>query len=481
MSESTISFVLDEKIKEIDLNKDYSPTTTVLNYLRLLNNHKGVKEGCAEGDCGACTVVIAELKDEILVYKAINSCLVFLPYLHGKQLITVENLAVKDKEKVILHPVQQAMLDMHGSQCGYCTPGIVMSLFAIYKNFKNPSIDTIKNNLEGNLCRCTGYQPILDAAVQACTQNDEDYFSKKEKEIIFLLKKINKDNYSLTFNNKEQKYFQSFNIAEVLDLIKKEKNPVIINGATDIALKQTKNREILKDIVDISAIKELKFFNEDDKNYHFGAGLSIEEVRVLTKCRLDALHNMLNEFASQQIRNIATIGGNIATASPISDTLPLLFAYKASLILRSSERKRTVFIEDFIKSYRKTDLKSDEIIESIVIPVPKKNIKTAHYKISKRKSLDISTVSAGISLELEKENNVKEIILAFGGMAAVTKRAVKTEKFLNDSIWNEEKIKAASEILMEEFVPISDARSNAEFRKKVCGNILLKFFYEIKQ
>jgi len=475
--QKTVRFVLDDRVVEIDFAKSpvLKPTMTVLNYLRSLPDHKGVKEGCAEGDCGACTIVIAEAgENSRLTYRALDSCLLFLPMIHGKQLITVENLAVDHQRQKVLHPVQQMMVETNGSQCGYCTPGVVMSLFSLYKNHHEPSREVIEDALTGNLCRCTGYQPIIEAAQKACTHHGEDHFSSREKEIIGLLKPINDNQETLEIITEKQKYLKPFILKEALRLRKDHPMAVIINGSTDVALRQTKGKEHLAEILDLSGVEEMKTFTEDKENCVFGAGISLEMMKKFTKESFPALYEILKVFGSLQIRNTGTIGGNIGSASPIGDLLPVLFVYKARIKLQSVTSERIINIEDFIKGYRKTDIREDELIAEVIIP---KNIagRVRSYKVSKRKDLDISTVCGAFRVELQ-EDKVKEIMIAFGGMADTTKRAMKTETFLTGKPWNRENVKAAMEILGDEFTPISDARSEAEFRKVVARNLLMKCF-----
>ena len=470
-----IQFVLNDRIVSVDFDSgtELKPTTTVLNYLRSLPFHKGVKEGCAEGDCGACTVILAENLDGKLVYKAVDSCLVFLPMIHGKQLITVENLADAGK----LHPVQQEMVNHNGSQCGYCTPGIVMSLFGLYKNHHKPEREIIEDSLTGNLCRCTGYQPIIKAAESACSNVDNDKFKVHEATIISLLHEINRDKTTIEIETANQSYFKPFTLSDALELRNKYPNATIVNGATDTALRQTKKREILAEILDISAIAELEFFNENEQVFKIGACLKLEQLKKHSAENLPALHKMLSLFGSLQIRNLATIGGNIGSASPIGDTLPLLIAYKAKIRLRSMDSERIVALEDFIIGYRLTDLQSDELITEVHIPKPDTETLIRSYKVSKRKDLDIVTVSSGFSLQ--KENgHVKEIILAFGGMADHPKRASETEHYLTGKPWDRNTVEHAMKILVHEFSPLDDARSGAEYRRLVAGNLLLKFFAE---
>jgi xanthine dehydrogenase small subunit len=470
-----IQFVLNDKIVTVDFNAnpELKPSTTVLNYLRSFPFHKGVKEGCAEGDCGACSVVLAENQAGKLTYKTIDSCLVFLPMIHGKQLITVENLAESGK----LHPVQQEMVNQNGSQCGYCTPGVVMSVFGLYKNHHNPDREIIEDALTGNLCRCTGYQPIIKAAEHACSCVDTDKFKLHEAKIIDLLDEINRDKSTVEISTPYQNYYKPLKLEDALALRRKYPNATIVSGASDTALRQTKKRELLDEILDISDIAELKYFIEEDCVYKIGSGLNLEQLKSHSLEKLPALHKMLEVFGSLQIRNLATIGGNIGSASPIGDTLPLLIAYKAKVKVQSPDSKRIVNLDDFIKGYRVTDIRYDELITAVYIPKPPADTLLRSYKVSKRKDLDISTVSGGFSLQLEN-GHVKEIILAFGGMADRPKLASETEHYLLWKPWTRSNVEHAMKILIHEFTPLSDARAGAEYRKLVAGNLLLKFYSE---
>ena len=474
-SQDKIRFVLNDKIVSVDFNSnpELKPTTTVLNYLRSFPFHKGVKEGCAEGDCGACSVVIAENNGGKLTYKTIDSCLVFLPMIHGKQLITIENLADAGK----LHPVQQEMVNHNGSQCGYCTPGVVMSLFGLYKNHHIPDREVIDDALTGNLCRCTGYQPIIKAAEHACSCVDADKFKLHEAKIVALLDEINRDKPTIEISTPYQNYYKPLILPDALALRRKHPHATIVSGASDTALRQTKKRELLAEILDISDLGELKYFVEEEQGYKIGAGLNLEQLKVHSVEKLPPLHKILQIFGSLQIRNLATIGGNIGSASPIGDTLPLLIAYKAKVKLQSSDSERMIPLDDFIKGYRLTDLRYDELITAVYIPKPPADALVRSYKVSKRKDLDISTVSGGFSLQLEN-GHVKEIILAFGGMSDRPKRASETEHYLLWKPWTRATVEHAMKILVHEFTPLSDARSGAEYRKIVAGNLLLKFYAE---
>jgi len=470
--QNSISFILDEKVHNIDFpeNGKFPPTLTLLNYFRSLPGHKGVKEGCAEGDCGACTIVVAELdKNNRLKYKAINSCLVFLPMIHGKQLITVENLEHKRDNKTILHPVQKALIDYHGSQCGFCTPGILMSMFALYKDWQEVNRKSVEDALSGNLCRCTGYQSIIEAAL---------YFTENEDWITENLLAIKNSKSSCLLFHNDIRYYIPSDLHEALHYKKEHPDAIVIDGATDIALYETKKTKQLKHLIDISGLQELKEFTKKGDQLSVGVAMSIEDIRLNTKHIRPALSELLDVFGSLQIRNLATIGGNLATASPIGDTLPVLMAYRTILNLKSIEHERKVALQDFILRYRVTDLDDDELIVSIEIPEIIDNSIVKSYKISKRHDLDISTVSAGFRLKLNTASEVEDIVLAFGGMAAMPARATTTESFLLNKKWQISNIEKAMEVLFNEFQPISDARAESQSRRIMAKNLLLKFFLE---
>ena len=475
---SEIVFIQDGEIKRISMGmKGIQPTTTVLNYLRNSSDHKGTKEGCAEGDCGACTVVIAEIAEtNKLKYTAIDSCLVFMPMLHGKQLLTVENLKADEK----LHPVQQEMVDKNGSQCGYCTPGFVMSLFALFKENKQASQDDIRDALTGNLCRCTGYRPIIEAASSACAQGNTDHFSKMEYEVIQKLKLIHSENNALSHTSSEQSYFQPTSIQEALKLLSEHPDALLIQGATDVALRVTKKHEVLPKILDLSAVSELKTLQDKSNEMVFGSGMSLEAVKENTEHTFPALYKMLAVFGSRQIRSLATLGGNLGSASPIGDTLPVLMALNARIELQSLSGKREIRMNEFVIGYRKTQKQGNEIISAVIIPKMNKDSIISSYKVSKRKDLDISTVSSGFCLTFRNEE-ISEAILAYGGMAEKTKRATSAESFLIGKKWTRENAEKAGEFVYSEYTPLSDARSGAEFRRLAARNLVLKFWDETHQ
>lgn len=470
---SSVSFVLDGRVvTESFTTKAVTPTTTLLQYLRTLATHKGVKEGCAEGDCGACTIVLGECDTRGAIrYKAVDSCLVFLPMIHGRHVVTVENLR-NDR----LHPVQRAIIETGGSQCGFCTPGIVMSLFALYKNHRRPERQQIDDALTGNLCRCTGYRPIVEAAAKACADDNVDTFAEQEAHLASLLRSISHS--SGMFETAEQTYFQPTTLGEALVFKRTHPDAVVLCGATDVALRVTKAHDLLRVVLDLSRVAEVHQVVDEGDQLQIGAGVTLSELRPLIASTFPALAATLDVFGSLQIRNLATLGGNLGSASPIGDTLSVLIPHHASVVLQNHQRTRTVPLDAFIIGYRTTALQPDELITAIVLPKPEASTIIKWYKVSKRKDLDISTVSAGFRLRVDEAGTVDEVVLAYGGMAERTTRASNAERFLKGKRWSRETVEQAMGIIGGEFTPITDVRGSAAFRTIVAQNLLLKFWSE---
>tara|TARA_Y100000590_G_scaffold97449_1_gene110795 strand:- start:357 stop:1796 length:1440 start_codon:yes stop_codon:yes gene_type:complete len=471
VSSNTISFIHSGKIIEIC---DPDPNETLLNFVRTKLKKTGTKEGCAEGGCGACTVVLGELKNNDINYTAVNSCITFLPTLTGKQLILVEDLIAKDNS---LHPVQEAMVKCHGSQCGFCTPGFIMSLFSMFKNYSKFKEDIIKDSIAGNLCRCTGYKPIIEAAKSLRTKNKIDHFAKNKKKTISLLKKIG--NKTIAIYKKDKRYFAPRYVSELKKILKKNINSKLLSGGTDLSLVVTKDRKDIESIIYMNSIEELNYIKNNNKYIEVGATTSLSDFEIYIKKYYPDFDKILKRYGSVQIRNVATIAGNIATASPIGDNLPLLLALDSQVVLQGIKKSKILPINDFFISYRKTKLKEGQFIHSIRIPIFNKNIFKA-YKISKRFDDDISSVCAAFNLIIENKK-IKKIKIAYGGMAALPKRAIYCEKILLNSSITKDIIDKAKNALEKDFSPISDMRASGRYRKMVAKNLLEKCFLEINK
>jgi len=471
MSSNIIKFVHDDQIVEV---KNPDPNETLLNYIRTNLKKTGTKEGCAEGGCGACTVVLGELKNNEINYKAINSCITFLPTLQGKQLILVEDLTSKDGS---LHPVQEAMVNCHGSQCGFCTPGFVMTLFSMFKKHSKFNEDAIKDSIAGNLCRCTGYQPIIKAAKSLKHKNKADHFSENEKKIINLLKKIS--NKSIKIYQKDKKYFAPIYVLELKKILKKNINADFLSGGTDLSLRFTKERKDINSIIYMNSIKELNYIKNNNEYIDVGASTPLIDLEIYIKKYYPDFTKILKRYGSPQIRNVGTVAGNIATASPIGDCLPLLLSLNAKVVLQDLKKTKVLSLDSFFINYRKTKLKKGQFIHSIRIPLFKNNIFKA-YKVSKRFDDDISSICAAFNLEIVK-NKIQSVRIAYGGMAEIPKRAVFSEKILLNALFTEETIHKAKEALEKDFKPISDVRASGSYRMNVAKNLLEKCCAEIKQ
>ena len=469
MNSNTVKFLLNDKILEIN---SPDPNQTILNYVRTELKKTGTKEGCAEGGCGACTVVVGELVNGQLEYSAINSCIAFIPSLNGKQLLIVEDLLSKNGN---LHPVQNAMVKFHGSQCGFCTPGFIMSLFSMFKNNKNYNSELIKDSISGNLCRCTGYRPIIDAAKSLNKVSKNDQFSKNKSKIIKLLKKINSKN--IFIKNEDKTFFSPKTIQDLKNIIQKNSNFNLLAGGTDLSLKVTKERKEISCIINLKEIKELDFIKINKKYIEVGAATSLTKFENQIKKYYPDFYGVLKRYGSVQIRNVGTIGGNIATASPIGDTLPILLSLNAEILIEGLNKKKVLSINNFFLGYRKTKLKKNEFIRSIKIPLFKKNIFKA-FKISKRFDDDISSICGSFNFEI-KNSKINQAYIAFGGMAAVPKRAKACEAILRNKPLTINTFIEAKDYLEKDLNPIGDMRASKEYRLEVAKNLLIKCFLEI--
>ncbi len=451
---------------------DIAPTTTLLRYLRDSRGLVGTKEGCAEGDCGACTVAVAEKGDDGKPHwRAINSCLLLMPMLQGKHVVTVE--ALKDATTGQYHPAQEAMAKALGSQCGYCTPGIVMSMFeATYRS----DLDApwkLDDQLCGNLCRCTGYRPIRDATLEVAGSCPKDRFSVE-------LKDATPQSMRLDYEANGQRFFTPDTFSGLWDVLDAHPDARFIQGGTDLSLEITKRFARPPKLVLLEGIPELKATHETVDGVSLGAGASLSDVERFTEKRVPPFARMLRYFGARQIKHRATVGGNLCTASPIGDLAPVLLSLGATAVMRSRAGERRVAIDAFFTGYRRTVLLPKELLVAVELPRIPSGALACAYKVSKRRELDISTVSAGFFVERDSQGVVTRARLAYGGMAATPKRAGATEAALVGRKWDAASIEAAVGKLAVDFQPLSDHRGSGPYRALVAQNLLRGFFEETK-
>lgn len=475
----TIRFVLDGELIELG---NVDPTRTVLQFLREDLRRTGTKEGCAEGDCGACTVVVAELTSDAtdISVKAINSCIQFLPTLDGKELITVESLVGETGE---LHPVQKALVESHASQCGFCTPGFVMSLFALYKTNASPSRQDIDDALAGNLCRCTGYRPIIAAAQNMYDEDRTDDWLQQAcgrqsppKDRVKRLASI-ANRFSLSTEHMDRAFHAPATSTEFAAILNDNPQATILAGGTDVGLWVTKQHRELECVVYTGRVQELNETNISASHIEIGGAVVLSDAVPVILDHYPSLHELFVRFASPPIRNAATLGGNIANGSPIGDSMPALMVLRSSLVLRSHAGRREVLLDDFYKDYMVNELQAGEFIETVRVPLPVETEILRSYKISKRFDQDISAVCAAFLLQLD-DGKVSSMRAAFGGMAATVKRAAACEQALTGQVWSDDSVSVGMRALAKDFAPIDDMRSTADYRLKVAQNLLRRLYLD---
>ena len=450
------------------------PMRTVLDYLRLEERSRGTKEGCNEGDCGACTVALGSLKNGKLVYEPVNACILLVGQIDGKELVTVDDLA----DGQTLHPVQQALVDTHGSQCGFCTPGFVMSLFTLYQQGVAPTRDEIATHIAGNLCRCTGYRPIIDAALAACSGTPVDRWAKGTKQAAKQLAAL--DDGSDAFVGTPDSFIARPASAETLSRLAAEHpDATIVSGATDVGLWITKQMRQLPKIILTGGVKALHAAENAKDRVSIGAAATYAEAMPALSSIDPDVAEVLRRLGSTQVRASGTLGGNIANGSPIGDTPPMLIALGATLTLRLGAAERSLPLEDFFIAYGKQDREPGEIVWRVDVPKLKANEAFRAYKISKRFDQDISAVMAAFKLTLDGRR-IASARIAFGGMAATPKRGAQTEAALKGvsldqpAAWD-----TAIAALAEDFQPISDMRASAAYRIEVAQGLLKKALLEV--
>jgi xanthine dehydrogenase small subunit len=459
-----------------------APTQTVLQHLREDLHCTGTKEGCAEGDCGACTVVIGSLENGQLEMKAVNSCIQFTPTLDGKALFTVEDL---QQAGGALHPVQQALVECHGSQCGFCTPGFAMSLWGMYLKNEDghcPSRREIDDTLSGNLCRCTGYRPIIEAARRMTELPRVDF----DREAVASTLRTLQREAGAVYSFKGQTFHAPRSVDELVAARAAHPQAVLLAGSTDVGLWVTKQMRELADIIYLGHVEALKSVREHDGMLEIGAGVSLNDAYAAICARYPQLAELWQRFASLPIRNAGTLGGNVANGSPIGDSMPWLIVLGSRIVLRGQAGERELALEDFYLGYQQKDLQPGEFVLALRIPLPRTEVVFRSYKLAKRFDQDISAVCAAFALELDG-GIVKQANIAFGGMAATPKRAALAEAALLGRAWDsasngeaEAALQDAMAALQQDYAPLTDMRASNTYRMQGAQNLLRRFWLETR-
>ncbi|MCA1439230.1 xanthine dehydrogenase small subunit [Ensifer sp. IC4062] len=473
---NTIRFLLNDRLAEL---ADVSPVQTLLDFLRIDRNLRGTKEGCAEGDCGACTVLVGRLLGGQLKYETINACIRFVGSLDGCHVVTVDALAQPNGP---LHPVQQAMVDTHASQCGFCTPGFVMSLYGLWMENPKPSVQEIEKALQGNLCRCTGYAAIIRAAeaISSIGEVGKDPLVAERETIGRQLAAL-QDGRRVVIGKEAERFVLPASVDDFAAVLESDPKATIVAGSTDVGLWVTKFMRDIAPVVHISHLEELRRISLDADGITLGAGVSYTEACPMIVEHFPQMRELWNRIGGEQVRNMGTVGGNIANGSPIGDTPPALIALGASVTLRKGTRRRTLPLEAFFIEYGKQDREPGEFVETVRIPFLKEAAHFAVYKVTKRLDEDISAVCGAFRVTLDGRGKVAEATIAFGGMAGTPKRASKVEARLKGADWNDVTIEAAVAAFSEDFTPLTDWRASADYRMLVAKNLLRRFYLETRE
>ncbi|MDF1606644.1 xanthine dehydrogenase small subunit [Hoeflea sp. YIM 152468] len=469
-----IRFLLNDRPVELS---GFAPDLSLLDWLRINQRLTGTKEGCAEGDCGACTVLVGRLDNGILTYETINACIRFVGSLDATHVVTIEHLNRPDGA---LSAVQQAMVDNHGSQCGFCTPGIVASLHGLWLSDPEPTEADIERALQGNLCRCTGYEPIVKAAVAAAKtipSEDNDRLVAGYATTIATLTDF-ADGARVTIDSERGTTFLPADVDDLADIYDANPDATIVAGSTDVGLWVTKHMREIAPVIFIGHLAGLQQISFDETGVTLGAGVSYTAARGALIAAFPQMAEIWDRIGGEQVRNMGTVGGNIANGSPIGDTPPPLIALDASVTLRKGKARRTLPLEAFFIEYGKQDRQQGEFVESIAIPALDEDAFFAVYKISKRRDEDISALCAAFHVTTDAQGLVVSARLAFGGMAGTPKRAPTAEAALIGQPWSWDTIQIARAALAEDFQPLSDWRASADYRMLSAQNLMIRFFLE---
>lgn len=471
---SEIRFILNGEVVQLG---DVPPTLTLLDYLRLNRQLTGTKEGCAEGDCGACTVLVGRLGSDGLVYEGVNACIRFMGSLDACHVVTVEHLSDLNGR---LHPVQQAMVDHHGSQCGFCTPGIVMSLYGLWLETPQADAKLIEKTLQGNLCRCTGYEAILNAArAMGDADNGSDSLLVTHDAISAKLGEL-RDGSRVEIETAGGRVIVPGSIDDLADVLENHPEATVVAGSTDVGLWVTKHMKDITPAVFINDLVELQTISEDANGITFGAGVTYTEAFSVMARHYPTMGAFWDRIGGEQVRNMGTVGGNIANGSPIGDTPPPLIALGASVTLRKGANSRTIPLEEFFIDYGKQDRQPGEFVASVHVPKLPQGDQFAVYKISKRRDEDISAVCGAFRITLDGAGTVVSARIAFGGMAATPKRAAAVEAAITGAPWNEATVETGVAAFEDDYAPLTDWRASAGYRMLTSKNLLKRFFLETK-
>ena len=452
----------------------FDPNRTLLQYLREDVRLRGTKEGCAEGDCGACTVVVGEIVGDEMRYQPVNACIAFLAAMDGKQVLTVEHVA-----NGTLHPIQQALVDHDASQCGFCTPGFVMSLLALHLTGGPTDRTTIDDALAGNLCRCTGYGPIIAAAQDACGLAPSADWVERRAAAEATLRDWAADDRTVEIDGAAGHYIAPRTPEQLGDILAAHDDAVMVAGATDVGLWVTKQGRRLSPLVDVNTVAALHAVEASETHIEIGAAATYSEAEAALGTVSPSLAALLRRLGALQVRSRGTVGGNIANGSPIGDMPPPLIALDAMLVLGSRDGEREIPLDAFFIDYGKQDLRPGEFVAAIRVPRPTDGVFRC-YKISKRFDQDITAVLGAFNVTVE-DGDVARARVCYGGMAATPKRAEACEAALQGNAWDAATVERAKAALASDFTPISDMRASADYRLHVAGNLLDRFFLDVTE
>lgn len=469
---NTVSFYLNGTLQHVVPS---SPTQTVLQFLREQAGLVGTKEGCAEGDCGACTITEAVLEsDGQLAFRAVNACIRFLPTLDGRAIWTVEGVS---RPGHALHPVQQAMVDFDASQCGFCTPGFVMSLYTLYRSGqRTPSRDEVLDCLSGNLCRCTGYRPIIEAAMNMGQYPEVDEALALLKDQLQALRQTDPTQV-LQLSTSDQQFRAPTCADQLAEMVDAQPDATLLAGGTDLGLMVTKQLRRFDNIIYLGNVTDLDAVSRGPEVLTIGAAVLLNKAYAALALEYPETETVWKRFASTPIRNSGTLVGNLANGSPIGDSAPLLIVLQTRVVLRKGRVRREIPLEDLYLDYRKQARVPGEFLESIKIPLRKPGLRLATYKLSKRFDQDISAVCGAYAIQ-EHNGIVVSARIAYGGMAATSKRASNAEEALLGKPFDRAHVLAAMAALASDYQPLTDMRASADYRLQAAQNLLYRFYLE---